>query len=46
MSNISVRRLGELQRGVFKILLDHAEGLPAKEVISRMPQIVPPGRKV
>ncbi len=30
MSNISRRRIGELERGVFKILLDHSEGLPAK----------------
>lgn len=42
MSNISRHRVGELQRGVFKILLDHPEGLPAKEIISRMPQLVPP----
>jgi len=42
MSNISRRRVGELQRGVFKILLDHPDGLPAKEVINRMPQVVPP----
>lgn len=42
MSNISRRRVGELQRGVFKILLDHPEGLPAKEILSRMPQVVPP----
>src|SRR5262245_61067661 len=42
MSNISSRRIGELQRGVFKILLDQTEGLPAKEVISRMPQVVSP----
>jgi len=42
MSNISKRRVGELERGVFKILLDHPEGLPAKEVIARMPQVVPP----
>jgi len=42
VSNIPRCRVGELQRGVFKILLDHPEGLPAKEVISRMPQVVPP----
>lgn len=42
MSNISRRRVGELERGVFKILLDHPDGLPAKEIISRMPQVVPP----
>jgi hypothetical protein len=38
MSNISRRRVGELQRGVFKVLLDHADGIPAKEIISRMPK--------
>jgi restriction system protein len=42
MSNISRRRVGELQRGVFKILLEQAEGLAAKEIIKRMEQIVPP----
>ena len=42
MSNITGRRPGELQRGVFKILLEYPEGLPAKEIISRMPQVVPP----
>jgi restriction system protein len=42
MSNISRHTVGELQRGVFKILSDHPEGLPAKDVIGRMPQIVPP----
>lgn len=42
MSNIPRRRVGELQRGVFTILLDHPEGLSAKEIISRMGQIVPP----
>jgi restriction system protein len=42
MSNISRRRTGELQRGVFRILMDQPDGLPAKEIISRMPQVVPP----
>jgi len=36
------RRIGELQRGVFRILLDHPEGLPAKEVLKRMEDVVPP----
>jgi hypothetical protein len=31
MSNIPRRRFGELQRGVFKILIDHPEGIPAKD---------------
>ena len=42
MSNIPRQRVGELQRGVFKILLEHPEGLPAKEIIKRMEQVVPP----
>lgn len=42
MAEVTVRRIGELQRGVFKILLDHPEGLPAKEVLKRMVQVVPP----
>jgi hypothetical protein len=41
-ANITQRRVGELMRGVFKILLDHAEGLPAKEILERMKQDVPP----
>ena len=35
-------RIGELQRGVFKILLEQPEGLAAKEIIKRMEQAVPP----
>src|SRR5882762_8288308 len=42
MADVTRRRVGELQRGVFKILLDHPEGLPAKEIINRMEQVVPP----
>ncbi len=42
MAEVTVRRIGELQRGVFKILLDHPEGLPAKDVLKRMEQVVPP----
>lgn len=42
MADVTRRRVGELQRGVFKILLDHPEGLPAKEIISRMERVVPP----
>lgn len=42
MSDISRQRVGELQRGVFRILLDHPDGLPAKEIIGRMKQAVPP----
>jgi len=42
MAEITRKREGELQRGVFKILLNQREGLVAKEVIKRMEQVVPP----
>src|ERR1022692_1241989 len=41
MSSTSQVRVGQLQRGVFKLLLDQPEGLPAKEIISGMVQVVP-----
>lgn len=42
MSEITKRRTGELLRGVFQILAPHPDGLPAREVLSRMEQVVPP----
>ncbi len=42
MSNLSNQRVGELQRGVFTILLDQFEGLPARDILRRMEQVVPP----
>jgi restriction system protein len=42
MAEITRRRVGELQRGVFKILLDHPDGLPAKEVLEKLGSVVPP----
>ena len=42
MPEITRKRVGELQRGVFKILLDHQDGLPAKEVLERLEKLVPP----
>ena len=42
MAEITRRRVGELQRGVFKILLDYPDGLPAKDVLQRLEQVVPP----
>ncbi len=42
MAEITRQRVGELQRGVFKILLGNPEGLPVKELLSRMEQVVPP----
>src|ERR1700723_1823249 len=42
MPEVTPRRVGDLQRGVFKILLDHPEGMPAKDILLRMEQLVPP----
>ena len=42
MAEITSKRVGELQRGVLRILLDQPEGLAAKEVLHRMEQAVPP----
>ncbi len=42
MAEITRRRVGELQRGVFKILLDHPDGLPAKELLEKLESVVPP----
>ncbi len=44
MAETTKRRSGELVRGVFQILLDHPDGLQAKEVLRRLEQIVPPTR--
>jgi len=42
MAEITQRRSGELVRGVFKLLLDHPEGLPAKSVLEKLTELVPP----
>jgi|GEM_PF-4292647 len=42
MAEITRRRVRELQREVFKILLDHPDGLPAKDVLQGLEQVVPP----
>src|SRR5258708_14415121 len=42
MAEITRKRVGELQRGVFKILLDFPDGLPAKDVLNRLQHVVPP----
>jgi restriction system protein len=39
MSNISIKRAGELLRGIFEILWDKPDGLTAREVLSRIPQV-------
>ncbi len=36
------RRYGELVRGVFKILLPHPDGLPARTVMTELGESVPP----
>jgi len=42
MPEITPRRRGELIRGVFKILLDYPDGLPAKTILEQLQQFVPP----
>jgi restriction system protein len=42
MAEITRKRVGELQRGVFKILFDHPDGLPANEVLELLEKLVPP----
>lgn len=41
MPAISNRRQGELLRAVFQILLEHPDGLPAREVLEKMRVHVP-----
>ena len=42
MAEITRRRSGELIRGVFQILLNEPEGLPAREVLKRLERLLPP----
>lgn len=42
MAEITRKRIGELQRGVFKILFDQPSGLPAKDVLQKLEQVVSP----
>ena len=42
MAEITGKRIGELQRGVFKILPDFPDGLPAKELLEKLESVVPP----
>lgn len=42
MADVTNRRVGELQRGVLKVLLDNPDGLPAKTVIEQLKQVIPP----
>lgn len=42
MADVTRKRVGELVRGVFQVLMQHAEGLPAKVVLETMQAAVPP----
>ena len=42
MAEITLRRRGELVRGVFQLLLKEPEGLAAKDLLSRLERVVPP----
>ena len=42
MAEITRKRSGELVRGVFQILLNHPEGLRAKELLQKLEELVPP----
>lgn len=42
MAEITRKRQGELLAGVFRLLIQHPEGLPAKEVLARVRTEVPP----
>src|ERR1700752_734165 len=42
MADITRRRQGELVRGVFQLLLTQQDGLPAKDILRKIEQVVPP----
>lgn len=42
MAEITRKRTGELIRGIFQILMDHPNGLPAKQILEQLETIVPP----
>jgi restriction system protein len=42
MAEVTIRRYGELSRGVFAILMDKPEGLPAQQVLQEVEASVPP----
>jgi len=42
MAEITRRRIGELQPGVFQILLNYPDGLPGKELLEQLESVVPP----
>ena len=42
VAEITARRRGELTRGIFRILLDHLDGVHVRTIFERLPDIVPP----
>ncbi len=42
MAEVTIKRMGELSRGVFTVLMDKPEGLPAQQVIRDVEALVPP----
>jgi restriction system protein len=42
MAEITRKRVGELHRGVFQILLGFPDSLPAKELLEKLESVVPP----
>lgn len=42
MPEVTARRRGELIRGVFRVLSEFPDGLPAKDVLTRLRSVVPP----
>jgi restriction system protein len=42
MAEVTIKRYGELSRGVFAILVDKPEGLPAQQVLRDVEERVPP----
>jgi len=42
VAEITGRRRGELVRGVFEVLMDNPDGLPAAQVLKAVEQTVPP----
>jgi restriction system protein len=42
MAEVSRKRVGELVRGVFHLLLPHPDGLPAKLILEHLPAVIPP----
>src|SRR5436309_3488401 len=42
MAEVTIRRYGELSRGVFALLMDKQEGLPVSQVLAQVEESVPP----